>query len=119
MTPERLAQIREDVESSARISRSTQARCPLDRCAYCERAELLAEVDRLQRQLADDAANPWEREDQSYEVLIDDTVYDEATSLGDADYKAARALEEIEAGELADVPIRIRRTTQETREARP
>lgn len=37
----------------------------------------------------------------------------------DANCKAGRALDEIEAGELADSPVYIRRITQETREARP
>lgn len=61
----------------------------------------------------------WEREDERYEVLIDTTIYDEATTLANANYQALRALDEIEAGELADSPVYIRRITQDIREARP
>lgn len=69
--------------------------------------------------VGDYADSPWEREDESYEVLADDTVYAEATSLGDANSKASRAIDEIEEGELADCEIRIRRTTRESRVAQP
>lgn len=63
--------------------------------------------------------SPWEREDERYEVLIDTTIYDEATTLANANHQAGRALDEIEAGALADSPVYIRRITQDIREARP
>lgn len=60
-------------------------------------------------------AGQWEVEDETYQVLIGETVYDECTALGGVAYLVSRVCAQIEAGDL-EGPIRTRRVVHYVRD---
>lgn len=60
-------------------------------------------------------AGQWEVEDETYQVLIGETVYDECGALGGVGYLVDRARGEIDAGEL-EGEIRTRRIVHYVRD---
>lgn len=72
----------------------------------------LVRTEHLRALLAEHAeTGRWQVEDETYEVLIDETVYDECDTLGGVGHLVARARAEIDADELVG-EIRTRRTVR-------
>jgi len=72
-------------------------------------------AERLDTEPPKHPAGQWEVEDETYQVLIGDTVYDECSALGGVGYLVSRVRAEIEAGEL-EGSIRTRRVVHYLRD---
>jgi len=69
----------------------------------------LVQTEHLRALLAErPEAGRWELEDETYEVLINDTIYDECDTLGSVTYAVGKVRAEIEADDLVG-EIRTRR----------
>jgi hypothetical protein len=70
--------------------------------------ECLTLLGHVRAELAKHRAGRWELEDESFEVLIGDTIYSECSALGGVAHLVSRVRAEIEADEL-EGEIRTRR----------